>query len=458
MIGRSLVRAGLIGSLLALTGCGAVDSVSNGLSAINPFNKDDDILPGERKPVFPDELQNDTEGQVGSPLSIAAASQRSEWVQAGGSLTNNSGHVSFRAGGNAGQAWASSAAAGLGARVSAVGRPYQRVFSRPVVSGGRIFVYSPNGRVTALSLNGGASVWNVSLRPEGEKDVATGGGVVADNGFVYAATGYGSLGAIDAATGARTWTVELDSPARGAPSAGAGMVFVVTQDNTVIAVNQTDGSEAWRFDGIPELAGLLAASNPAISGNTVVVPYKSGELVAFDIKTGDPIWSDAVSRPSRSLAITGLNDVSASPVIVDGIVYAAGVGGRLIAVRLKDGERVWELDVGSTHTPIVSGNGLFLVSVESKAIGIDRQTGKIAWSRKLPAGKKKKRRTIWAGPVLAGNALWYVSGDGKMASINPATGELINISKMRSPSYMSPIAVSGQLLVVSDTGAVVSYR
>lgn len=458
MIGRLLVRTGLVSCLLVLGGCGAVDSVSNGISSINPFSKDDDILPGERTAVFPDQLLANEDGQVGGALAIAAASQRSDWVQSGGTLTNNPGHVSFRSGGSAGQAWASASTSGLGARVSAVGRPFQRVFSRPVVYRGKIFLYSPNGQVSAISLNGGSSVWKVSLRPEKERDVAAGGGVAADNGFIYAATGYGSLGAIDAATGARTWTIDLDSPARGAPSAGAGMVFVVTQDNTVIAVNQTDGSEAWRFDGIPELAGLLAASNPAISGNTVVVPYKSGELVAFNIKTGEPIWSDAVSRPSRSLAITGLNDVSASPVIVDGVVYAAGVGGRLIAVSLKDGERVWELDVGSTHTPTVSGDGIFLVSVDSKAIGINRKSGEIAWSRKLPPGKKKKRRAIWAGPVLAGNALWFVSGDGKLASINPATGELINVNKMRSPSYIAPVAVSGQLLVLSDTGAIVSYR
>jgi len=458
MIGRLFLQTAFFGCFLTLAGCGAVDSVSNGISSINPFSKDDDIMPGERQAVFPDEMGAIVDGQVGSALSIAAATDRSEWVQSGGTQTNNPGHVSLRSGGTVGQAWRSGSTSGLGAKFSAVGRPSQRVFSGPIVSGGRIYVYSPDGQVTALSVNGGATAWKVSLRPEGEKDIAAGGGVVADNGFIYAATGYGSVAAIDAATGARTWTTQLDSPARGAPSAGNGMVFVVTQDNTVIAFNQTDGSETWRFDGIPELAGLLAASNPAISGDRVIVPYKSGELVAFNIKTGEPVWSDAVSRPSRSMAITGLNDVSASPVVVDGVVYAAGVGGRLIAVTLKSGERVWELDEGSTHTPVVSGDGLFLISVDSRAVGVNRKTGQIAWSRKLPTGKSKKRKTIWAGPVLAGNALWFVSADGNMASVNPANGQLIHVAKMSNPSYLSPVAVSGQILVLSDNGTIVSYR
>ncbi|MEM8812425.1 MAG: PQQ-binding-like beta-propeller repeat protein [Pseudomonadota bacterium] len=451
------VIAALAGAL-TVAGCGAVDTVSNGISAINPFDKSDDVLPGERLPVFPEEMNAIQDGQTGAALAIAAPATRSDWVQAGGSLSNNPGHVAFRSGGIA-AGWRSATIGGAGLRFTGMGKPNQRVFSRPVVSGGRIFVYSPDGEVTALALNGGSTAWKVSLRPDGERDIAAGGGVAVDNGFVYAATGYGSLGAIDAATGTRVWTKDLDSPARGAPSAGNGMVFVVTQDNTVLAVNQTDGSEIWRFDGIPELAGLLAASNPAISGSRVVVPYKSGELVAFDMGSGEPVWSDAVSRPSRAMAITGLNDVSASPVVSEGIVYAAGVGGRLIAVSLNNGERVWELDVGSTHTPVVSGDGLFMVSVDNRAVGINRRSGEISWSRKLPQHtKNKKKQTTWAGPVLAGGQLWFVSGDGKLVSVDPANGALGPVTRMRDPSYISPLAVSGQLLVLSDKGSIVSYR
>lgn len=457
MIGRLAAQAGLVGCLFVLGGCGAVDSVSSGISAINPFSKEDDRLPGEREPVFPEAMNTLTEGQQGRALAIAAAAPRPDWVQSGGTLANNPGHVAFNSGG-VGRAWRSGATSGFGSNITSMGKPSQRVFSRPVVAGGRIYLYSPDGQVTALALNGGSTVWKVSLKPEKERDTATGGGVAVDNGFVYAATGYGSLAAIDAATGTRSWTVDLDSPARGAPSAGAGKVFIVTQDNAVIAVNQTDGSETWRFEGIPELAGLLATSSPAISGNKVVVPYKSGELVAFDIESGEPSWSDAVSRPSRLLAISGLSDVSASPVVADGVVYAAGVGGRVIAVALKDGERVWELDVGSTHTPAVSGDGLFLVSVENLAVGVDRQTGEVAWSRQLPQHKNRKKSTIWAGPVLAGGALWFVSADGKLASLDPANGNLINVTRMSNPSYIAPVAVAGQLLVVADDGSIVSYR
>lgn len=447
----------LVFTLFGFGGCGAVDSVSSGISAINPFSKDDEVIPGERQPVFPDGTDAAAVSETGVALAVAAPSQRSDWVQGGGTLTNNPGHVALRSGGTLGRAWQSGATTSFGVDLS-MGKPDQRVFSRPLVADGRVFVYSPDGQVTALSLSSGASLWKASLRPEKERDVASGGGIAVEGGVVYAATGYGKLAALNAANGSQVWSIELHAPAQGAPAAGGGHVFVVLQDNTLLAVKQSDGAEAWRYEGIPELAGLLGAANPAISGNTVVVPYRSGELAAFNIDSGEPIWADAVSRASRTWAISGLNDVSASPVIVDGVVYATGVGGRVIAVSLKDGERLWEADVGSTHTPVVSGDALFLLSVDSRAIGIDRRSGRIAWSRQLPVGKKKKKRLVWAGPVLAGNALWFVSAAGELASVNPANGAIIAINKMNDPSYVAPVAVAGRLLVVSDNGQIVAYQ
>ena len=67
----------------------------------------------------------------------------------------------------------------------------------------------------------------------------------------------------------------------------------------------------------------------------MVVPYSSGEVTAFNADDGTLKWADAVVRSTRTLAVSGLTDVAASPVIYDGIVYATGVSGRTIAVRVS---------------------------------------------------------------------------------------------------------------------------
>jgi len=190
----------------------------------------------------------------------------------------------------------------------------------------------------------------------------------------------------------------------------------------------------------------------------VVVPYSSGEVTAFDTESGELRWADAVVRSTRTLAVSGLNDVAASPVIHDGVVYATGVSGRTIAVSLASGERLWEQNIGSSSTPAVSGNAIFIVDLQDNMVALDRRTGTAFWRTALPVVRKKRFFSVWAGPTLAGGILWAVSNDRKMIGVDPATGNIIVDREMPSPAYVKPIAAGGQLLVLSADGSLTAYR
>lgn len=427
------------------------------LSSLNPFNPKQTPLPGTRVDVFTSDDALASASQTRSSATISAAQSNADWPNAGGPANNNPGNVSFS--GSGGRAWSSTVMGGsVGTNWLAGGSIADRVSARPVIGGGQVFVYQPNGSVSALSLSGGGRSWQVSLKPEGEKSVALGGGVAYDQGKVFVATGYGALTALDASSGKTLWTKDLTTPARGAPTVAGGKVFVVSDQNVVFAVNEADGTEAWSYRGIPESGGLLAAANPAVSGNNLVVPYSSGEVMGFDIAKGEPLWSDAVTQATRTMALSSLSDVAASPVIADGIVYASGVSGRTIAVDLKSGERKWDQNVGSAHTPVVSGNALFLVDLDDRAAALDRLTGKPLWSTQLPVVSTKSKRSHWAGPVLAGGQLWFVSSVGEMVTVDPQSGQVATPRKIGDPAFMSPVVASGTMVVVSGIGTLSGYR
>jgi outer membrane protein assembly factor BamB len=250
----------------------------------------------------------------------------------------------------------------------------------------------------------------------------------------------------------------MSAPAHSAPTAANGKVFVVSDTNVLHAVNQADGTEAWQYAGIPETAGVLSAASPAVSGGTVVVPYSSGEVIAFDAESGDLNWADAVVRSTRTLAVSGLTDVAASPVVYDGIVYATGVSGRTIAVRLSDGERIWEQNIGSASTPAVSGNAIFIIDLQDNLVALNRSDGSAFWRTALPVVRKKKFFSVWSGPTLAGSVLWAVSNDRKMIGVDPATGNIIVDRELSSPAYIKPIAAGGQLLVLAADGSLSAFQ
>ena len=422
----------------AIGGCSAI-------SGLNPFRQKEEILPGERRAV----LQQSGDETTGGTPQIAAAAALGDWSQPGGDAANSPGNVSI-GGTSAASAW----------RVRAVDKASKRNVRPsvpPIVHGGRIYVYDTSGTVAALAPGGGRA-WSVSLAPEGEKSRPSGGGIAASGNAIFAATGFGELVALDAAAGSRIWTFKMSAPAHSAPTAAGGKVYVVSATNVLHAVNQAHGTEAWQYSGIPETAGVISAASPAVSGGTVVVPYSSGEVTAFDTESGELRWADAVVRSTRTLAVSGLNDVAASPVIHDGVVYATGVSGRTIAVSLASGERLWEQNIGSSSTPAVSGNAIFIVDLQDNMVALDRRTGTAFWRTALPVVRKKRFFSVWAGPTLAGGILWAVSNDRKMIGVDPATGNIIVDREMPSPAYVKPIAAGGQLLVLSADGSLTAYR
>lgn len=436
-----ILLAGLV------SGCGAIDG-------LNPFGAKDEHLLGERTTVFSTNSPM-VEAEGVRPAAIGPARANADWPQPGGNERNDPGHLAFSGGGA--RVWRTSVSSGSTSFGLSVGRGAMRIAARPVVAGDRVFVYAPDGTVTALSASGGGRVWRTSLRPEKERDPAAGGGVTVADGRVFVATGYGQLAALSASDGSIIWTRELDTPARGAPTAGAGKVFVVSQTNEVFAVNQSDGSEAFTYAGIPEQAGLLATSSPAVSGDKVVIPYSSGEVMAFSVTSGEPEWQNFVTRSMRTMAVSGLTDVSGSPVIEGGTVYATGVSGRTIAARLSDGEKLWERDIGSAHTPIVSGDAVFLVDLADRMIALSKATGETLWMSELPKPKKKRERA-YAGPVLAGGALYVVSNEGRLVRVDPANGAILGETDVGSAAYTAPVVASGQMFIVSDTGEITALR
>ncbi|CTQ54187.1 Outer membrane protein assembly factor BamB precursor [Roseibium album] len=441
-------RRGILSVLalsIALTGCG---SASEFASNMNPFSREK-ILPGDRQPVF--EGADPATAALGLSAKIGAATGGQTWTTAGGGLTNDPGNVAVSVSGN--RAWkAQVGSSGRGLTSAAL-----RLSSRPVSDGSRIYVYKPNGEVVALSTGGGRQ-WTTNLRPEGERDVGPGGGVTVAGGVIYAATSYRQLSALEAGSGRVVWTADLDTPARGAPVAGAGHVFVVTQSNEVYALSQTDGSVAWTYAGIEETAGLLSAANPAISGNSVIVPFSSGEIMAINIKTGEPEWIDGVSRGFRTLAVSGLADVSASPVVAGNTVYATGVSGRIVAVDVRTGQRRWEQDLGSVHTPVVSGSALFMVDLDDRMVALNLKNGETLWATSLPRPEKKKRRRNWAGPILANGALVAFSSDGQTALVDAASGSIMTTQRTNTDVYVTPIVAGGRVVVLTGNDGVAAFN
>jgi outer membrane protein assembly factor BamB len=287
-------------------------------------------------------------------------------------------------------------------------------------------------------------VWRATTTPPNEKDQeGFGGGLAADSGRIYAATGFGTVVAFEAKSGKKLWEKSLGSPLRASPTATAERVFVATKEGRVFCLSGSDGTELWNFAGVGERASILVNTSPAVDGDTVVVPYPTGDLVALRASSGQPMWQESLARTRTASSLSSLSD-AARPVLYDGVVYAVGHGGRMVATAQKSGERIWSLTVASIQQPWVAGDSVFVVDAGGQLIAITRNDGKIRWATKLAAG-------TWSGPVLAGHRLWLASSKGQLMGVDPINGKVASTQDLGSPVFIAPVVAGNRMFVLTDS-------
>lgn len=408
---------------------------------------------GERLPVLVYETGVEPDPALADvTVVLPVAETNAAWSQPGGNAAKNLGHVTLAP--SLSRVWSASIGRGGGKRAQLV--------SPPVAADGRVFAIDTTATVRAFDAASGRELWRQRLPTSGETEAAAfGGGVSVIGDQVFATSGLGTVSALNAATGRQIWTRALGLPLRGAPAVSDGRVLAMSQDNQLFALSATDGQSLWDMAGTVETAGLLGAGSPAIALDTVVAGFSSGELVALRIENGRPAWQDALSRTGISTSVSSLSDVDASPAIDRGRVFAIGRGGRMVAIELSTGQRVWEVNAAGTSTPWVAGDWVYVVTDDSRLLCLSRASGKVRWATQLPAyraAKKKKDQIHWAGPVLASDGLFLTGSNGQMVSVSATSGEIISTTKLPDRTSLPPIVANNMLFVLSADGTLSAWR
>lgn len=442
-VSKRVIRLGVALSAFALLGgCGVFGGKSGGPKT---------PVVGKRTSILSTEQGVEVEPTIADvAVTLPEPYENAEWSQPGGNPEKTMGHLALA--GSPRQAWS----------VSIEGStPKARLASAPVIMGGRLYVIDAGAHVIAMDAKTGSKLWQTALPPEGNGRSLFGGGVSVVGDRAYASTGVGDVVALNIADGAIIWKKRPGGPLRGAPTLANGHVYVMSQDNQVFALNQTDGETQWTETGTLEVTGVFGVAAPAAAQGTVIAGFSSGELNAYRYENGRTLWGDALSRTSISTSVASLTDIDADPVIDRGRVFAIGQGGRMASYELVTGQRLWEINIAGISTPAVVGEWVFVVTDDAKLLCVARATGKIRWISQLKrwhSMKKKSGSIRWTGPVLAGNHLILVSTEGDLVYADPATGAVQSTVDMDRSMSLPPVVAGNTLYILADDGKLTALR
>jgi outer membrane protein assembly factor BamB len=205
----------------------------------------------------------------------------------------------------------------------------------PALFGDLVIFAAYDGKVRAVSASNGSSRWTYDAKLAVPGDV-----VVAGDRVLVGSRSY-DLIALDAATGRELWkTYRWFSWIESPPVVRDGVLYTGSSDATnVYAYNLSDGSLRWKSP-VPGYSWqrIAMTDDLLITGTLGKGAYpasRNGALFALDRSTGAIRWM-YLDPPPEEIVKAGKNwGFAASPVIGDGVVYAADFNGRVYAIELK---------------------------------------------------------------------------------------------------------------------------
>lgn len=445
--GRVAAGAGLLALLAA---CGQREVILQGERfPVRAALEDSIPVEGQPAPTAPAEAEN-----VSLPISLPAATSSGEWTHRAGNARHLMPHASLSAAPV--RVWSANIGSGSSRK--------NRIAAAPVVSAGRIFTIDSGVTIAATS-TGGQALWSTDLTATFDAGGGvSGGGLAVAGNRLFAATGYGEVVALDAASGAVLWRQRVDAPVSGAPATDGEAVYVSGRDGSAWAISAADGKVIWQVAGTPGPAGYVGTAAPTVGERAVIFPTKAGDLMAvLKIGGGTKIWQASLAgkRLGRAYAFTA--DVTGDAVIDGKVLYAGSGAGRTVAMSASSGDRIWSAGEGALGPVVVAGGSVFLVNDQAELVRLDAATGEVIWAVEMPyftKEKVKRRKAIYAhyGPVLAGGRIMVASSDGQLRAFDPTNGSMTYTTEIPGGASAQPAAAGGVLYVVGGNGQLHAFR
>ncbi len=195
-----------------------------------------------------------------------------------------------------------------------------------------------------------------------------------------------------------------------------GRLIQLADDGVLRALAKTTGRTLWQ-----RKLGRLAASTPAVSGDTLYVTLletagsrKRGRIVALRVKTGRIRWSRTL--PSRS---------ESSPIVDSGKVYFGTEGGTVYALRADSGREVWTYRAaGAVKASLTLSDGkLYFGDYGGRVHAIRTVNGRPVWTT-AAANRAIRAGRFYATAAVAYGRVYVGSTDGREYSLSARTGAL----------------------------------
>jgi outer membrane protein assembly factor BamB len=154
------------------------------------------------------------------------------------------------------------------------------IYRSPAVAGTRVFFGDGGGSIHALDLGSGHSLWTRRL------DAMIGTGILATGAELVLADQHGTVHRLDQATGVTRAKIPVGSAFNGPPIPIGDSLVVLAGQQSILCLDLVAARVRWA-----RTLARLSSSRPYLWRGSVLAATVKGELFAFRVRDGMPLWS-----------------------------------------------------------------------------------------------------------------------------------------------------------------------
>jgi outer membrane protein assembly factor BamB len=306
--------------------------------------------------------------------------------------------------------------------------------STPVIRDGRVYIGDMDGEIYCLDLKTGQQVWKV------ETDSGfLASGAIQDNILVMGDYD-GKVRGMNIEDGKVVWEFDAGGQIDSGANFYGPLALVASEDGCLYALKTSTGELAWKYQ-----TGDQLRCSPSVVGNRTFLGGCDGKLHVVDLDTGLAIGEKMILGGPTGSTPTAMGDVAIVPT----------QSGEILGFDWKKSEPMWtfkdpELSPEIRSSPAVS-DGLAIVTTRNRRmLAVDVATGKLRWEAVL-------RKRSDGSPVVCGGAVWVGASDGRIYAVDLKTGSEKWSTEVQGGFPGSPAVASNRLVIASDAGTVFCF-
>jgi len=316
----------------------------------------------------------------------------------------------------------------------------------PVLVDDTLYVASAEGEVAAVDSATGRVRWKRDL------DLALSGGVGHHGSSILVGGSEGLVLRLSADTGEEIWRATVSSEVLSAPQGDGRFVVAQTYDGKLMGFDYDSGEVRWTYTSDVPVLTLRGTGTPMIIGDNAIAGFADGKVVAVNLKSGNVAWEARVAIPQGTSEIERIVDIDGSMAVQGGELYVASYQGRVVAIDIRSGRRLWQRNVSSVSGVGVGFGNVYVADDDGTVSAFLRNGQGVRWQN-IELGFRELSR-----PTPVNSYVAVVDFEGYLHLLSQVDGTIVGRTKVDSSGARADMIASGsRLFIYSNDGKLKAY-